>query len=81
MGGDWTVRVSWIALGDYSEETVDHYPDWPKARYAALHLTCCAGARYVTVSDPAAVVVAEWDRYTNLWREYALAMEAPDGGE
>lgn len=72
----WQVLVSWVALPDrghgswaepeYSEE----HPDWPAARHAGRHWTCLAGVRYVSVLDPDSVVVGEYDRYTNRWREY-----------
>ncbi|MBC9005166.1 hypothetical protein [Micromonospora aurantiaca (nom. illeg.)] len=71
--GSFTVFVSWQGSSTVAAvETREPLLDWPSARSLALRLACCNGARYVTVQGPGAVVVGDWDRYTNRWREYAL---------
>lgn len=73
----WTVYTAWQTDGVVpAAETSQSCPDWPSARSQALSLTCCRGARYVTVQGPGDVIVAEYDRYTNLWREYRRALAA-----
>ncbi|MFI5852284.1 hypothetical protein ACIA7R_31415 [Micromonospora chalcea] len=67
----WTVHVVWQAYGYCpGGEVSTTSTDWSTARRQALHLTCSRGARYVTLTGPGDVVVADWDRYTNRWREY-----------
>lgn len=67
----WTVHTSWRAHRSLpAAETTESHPDWPTARRDALGLACLSGVRYVTVQDPDGVVVGDWDRYTNRWREY-----------
>ncbi|MER7331802.1 MULTISPECIES: hypothetical protein [unclassified Micromonospora] len=76
----WTVYTSWRADGPVpAAETSETHLDWPPARRQGRSLARCAGARYVTVCGPGNIVVADWDRYTNLWREYALHIGACDG--
>lgn len=76
----WTVYVTWQAYGYCpSGEVSNTHPDWPTARRQALHLACCRGARYITVCGPDSIVVADWDQYTNRWREYALHIGPCDG--
>ncbi|MCG5464327.1 hypothetical protein MED01_002493 [Micromonospora sp. MED01] len=76
----WTVHTSWRAHRSLrADETTSTHPDWPTARRIALRLACLSGARYVTVQDPTGVVVADWDAYTNRWREYALHVGECDG--
>jgi hypothetical protein len=69
----WTVYTSWRAsVVVPAAETSETHPDWPTARRQALNFACCNGVRYVSVQDPDDVVVGEYDRYTNRWREYHL---------
>ena len=73
----WTVYTSWQANGTVSAaETCETRTDWPTARRHALSLTCCRGVRYVSLQGPGDVVVGEYDRYTNRWREYIRALAA-----
>lgn len=75
MTGVWTVFTSWRASGPVSAaETSQTFTDWPSARRQARDLVCCRDARYVSVQGPGDVVVAEWDRYSNRWREYPRAL-------
>lgn len=41
-----------------------------EALRAGQQLACCAGCRLVDVMDPEHVVIAEWNRIDNYWREY-----------
>lgn len=67
----WTVYASWQATRSTpAQETSETRPNRGAAIAAAISLACCAGVRYVTVQDPGHVVVGEYDRYTNRWREY-----------
>lgn len=77
---EWVIYASWqVDSRAPAAETSNAFPDWSTARRQALHLTCCRGARYVTVCGPDSVVVADWDRYTRLWREYILNIRSCDG--
>lgn len=63
----WLVHSEWLPA---SHETLparltQPYPDQFAAERAALHLACCAGARYVSVEGPDAIVTLDWDCYTN----------------
>lgn len=67
----WTVIASWQASGHLSAtETEQTYGELPAARRAALDLASCRGVRYVQLQGPGHLVVGEYDRYTNGWREY-----------
>jgi hypothetical protein len=65
----WTVHTSWRRCGPVNE-TVQSYPDWPTARRHGRQLACLRGVLLVSVQDPDDVVVGEYDRATNRWREY-----------
>ena len=86
MTGAWTVHTSWKAVGDsLAVELSESHPDWPSARRGAMRYACLAGVRYTSVQGPDDVVVGDYDRYTNRWREYAVHVGAcsnelePDG--
>lgn len=72
----WRVFVSWQGVPDRvlglwsGPETCTEHPSWPEARRQALQMSCLHGTRYVTVQDPTDVVIGEYDRYTNRWRQY-----------
>lgn len=73
----WTIHTSWRAYRTIpAAETSETRPDWQTARGDALRLCCLAGVRYVTVHGPGDVVVADYDRYTNRWREYPRSLAA-----
>lgn len=78
----WAVYTSWQPIAGETGlvETAQTFPDWATARSTALHLTCCRGTRYVSVQGPDDVVAAEYDRYTNYWREYPWVF-GPCGNE
>lgn len=73
----WRVFSSWEAIRRpgfkpwVGPELWTEHDSWPAARLNARQVACLAGVRYVSVQDPNDVVVGEYDRYTNRWREYA----------
>lgn len=80
----WRVFASWQGTPDRTHgswagpETCREHPSWPAARRDALRTAALRGARYVTVQDPDDVVVGDYDRYTNYWRQYPRALVAVD---
>lgn len=67
----WTVYSVWSAISDWpAYEMCGEFPDRETARRSGLKMACLSGVRYVTVVDPDHVVTADYDRYTNRWREY-----------
>lgn len=75
----WTVYVSWRATSDgRADETFGTFSDWPTARRNGRQVSCFDGVRYITILDPDHIVTADYDRYTNRWREYALHIGACD---
>ena len=68
----YTVTSTWLPLpGEtMSTEVTDEYRTAPEALQAGIRLTCLRGVRLVDVTDPDSVVIAEWNRIDNLWREY-----------
>ncbi|MEU7170341.1 hypothetical protein ABZ949_02470 [Micromonospora tulbaghiae] len=71
----WTVHTSWRAHRSVpAGETTAVFPDWPTARRQGRHLACLEGVRYVQVEGPGSVVVGDYDRYTNVWREYTFPL-------
>lgn len=68
----WLVHSEWLPLpgSDSPDRIAMPYADQAAAERNALQIACCAGARYVSVEGPDAVVTFEWDRYTNVARSY-----------
>lgn len=68
----WQVYTVWRASLDLGvTETSETFPDWPTARRRALQTACLTGVRYVTLVDPDHIVVGDYDRLANYWRDYA----------
>ncbi len=69
----WTVATLWTAAyeGDPAaqEGTRETFPTWDMARSNALSLTCLKGTWAVKVLNADGDVIANWDRWSNLWRE------------
>lgn len=69
----WTVYSYWRPINDWAAGEMAHtYPDWPTARWQALHTICLSGVRTVTVVDPDHIVVGDYDNFIRCWRQYAL---------
>lgn len=67
----YTITTHWHPgkRHDLNEPVTDTAPDWPTARTMALKLTTLRATAAVVVHDPDGELIANWDVYSNLWRE------------
>lgn len=67
----YTITTHWHPgkRHDLNEPVTDTAPDWPTARTMALRLTTLRATAAVVVHDPDGELIANWDVYSNLWRE------------